>query len=277
MSTSKHTQLIELYKSNLKINNLDFSDIQNTGVVGFSENIDDGGLSEVSSGFVNAGDFLELPDIFVGLSSFNLQSDSASDTLLGTGAQKVFVSYFDNSRNRTFQIIDMSTNPITVNVVDPLTCVRMGDAQVIQTGSNLANVGRITLTNPIGGGVYEQIGIGNNFSASVHTFIPKGNRFHISFLNGNLYSTANDDIAIFYQVKASDASHWHTLVKFFQKGSSTSNFSFPLNGLDMRPQNFYPLTVANSLDIRVCAEKLSNGGICAVSLSIPGYYQLLPP
>lgn len=104
----------------------------------------------------------------------SLKSSSASDTAAGIGAQTVAVNYLDNTMTLQQEIVTMN-GTTAVNMVS--TTVQFIESMVVlTTGSNLANVGTISIFTTTGGGgsAFASINIGDNATFYAHHYVPAG-------------------------------------------------------------------------------------------------------
>lgn len=104
----------------------------------------------------------------------SLKSSSVSDTAAGTGAQTVAVNYLDNTMTLQQEIVTLN-GTTAVNMVS--TTVQFIESMVVLTcGSNLANVGTISIFTTTGGGgsAFASIAIGDNATFYAHHYVPPG-------------------------------------------------------------------------------------------------------
>ena len=111
-------------------------------------------------------------------STMTLSSNSALDTIAGTGAQKVFIEGLDFNRNRISETRDLNgtTGVTTVN-----SYFRINKLQVTQAGSLLNNQGRVfigigTITAGEPATVFNLMEIADAVSQSAFISIPDGHR-----------------------------------------------------------------------------------------------------
>jgi len=107
-----------------------------------------------------------------------LSSNSALDTLAGTGAQKVLIRGLDANRDQIFETVDLNglTGVSTIN-----SYLRINQLRVTQAGSLLNNQGRIfsgigTITAGEPATVFNLIEINDAISQSAFISIPDGHR-----------------------------------------------------------------------------------------------------
>lgn len=100
---------------------------------------------------------------------FNLSSADPNDTLAGTGAQKVRVTYLDANFEEQIEVLDMNG---TTNVPLPTTAMRVNSIVVIQVGSGAKNAGKISIKD--GTNVLYIVRVGENTSDGCIYSVPKG-------------------------------------------------------------------------------------------------------
>jgi hypothetical protein len=106
--------------------------------------------------------------------AMDISSSVAADTLAGTGAQRVRLTYY--TTDNTEVTMDIDLNGVTAVPVgdDVKICTR---AEVIQTGSGNANAGELNLVDRATGLiVYQSIEIGEGQTLSAVQICPKGKR-----------------------------------------------------------------------------------------------------
>ena len=116
------------------------------------------------------GNTLPIP---VGNESWEIVSNSASDTTGGTGTRRVRIVYLDNNWvQKTTEISLNGTTPVPVpNVAN---CRDIQWMHSVETGSNSSAVGDIDLRVAGGGTIHERISAGDNMSLTCQYTIPEG-------------------------------------------------------------------------------------------------------
>lgn len=104
----------------------------------------------------------------------SLVSSSASDAAAGTGARTVTINYLNNSMVLKQDTVTLNgTTPVNTNATD----IQFIESMVVATcGSNLANVGTITMDAGTGGtgGAMASIAIADNATFYAHHYVPAG-------------------------------------------------------------------------------------------------------
>jgi len=128
----------------------------------------------------------------------SISSSSASDTLAGTGAQKVEIIYYDNTGAGPFtEMVNLNG---TTAVPTTNTNIRFIESiEVTQVGSGGVNAGTITLfvNNAGGGGTIGTIGVGDRQTFWAHHYTPTGKTTNITSLSANNNSTAIGNGGVF--------------------------------------------------------------------------------
>lgn len=109
--------------------------------------------------------------------TWELNTDSAADTILGTGARKVLVSGLDTLWNPQIEIVEMNGGTVAVPQSDWL---RVDDPIVIDSGSGQTNAGTITLRVASAGAVRATILPGNGLSHNGFKSVPLGKRMFVT-------------------------------------------------------------------------------------------------
>lgn len=263
---------LDLALTNLSINSLPSSELNHLFLRGYNVNVDNGGFSEVSDGFVNSGEFLTLPSSAI--TSFEVVSDDANDTSAGTGARTIRVNYVSEDGVLSGQNITMNgTTTVSSATIGANVCFRFINAVVLTAGSGNENAGRITIHETgTAANIYEQINDGNNVSASAKAYIPRYKTVFFNTFNAHPYNNAGDDSEFILQIKESSSSVWKNFQTWSVKGSDQSAVQWDLRGLKFNVKQLNPAS-NDGIDFRFIAEKKSNGGQCIVGVNLLGYYK----
>jgi hypothetical protein len=119
------------------------------------------------------GDGGAFPFLSAGI-EMDFKSSAAADDIAGTGAQKIKVTFYDNSNVEFIQTFDTDgVTPVQLpGVVKIIT-----RAQVVQAGSGLTNAGKISFVDRATGLViYQSILIGEGQTLSTPQIIPAGKK-----------------------------------------------------------------------------------------------------
>jgi hypothetical protein len=99
-------------------------------------------------------------------------SSSASDTLAGTGAQKVMIHYLDNNYNMQAETISLNgTTPVNTVATNIL---RINAFHIYQLGSGGASVGNISVKNLAGAVTYSYVQLGYDAARQAIYTVPSG-------------------------------------------------------------------------------------------------------
>jgi hypothetical protein len=114
-----------------------------------------------------------FPFIDAGI-AMDIVSSSANDTLEGTGAQKIRVTFYQADNTEIIQDFDMDgVTPVQIND-DIKICTRI---EVIQTGAGMSNAGEINLVDRATGlVVYQSVEIGEGQTLSAIQICPKNKK-----------------------------------------------------------------------------------------------------
>jgi len=125
------------------------------------------------------GDLSRIPSIVnivdVDSTLLSLVSDSADDTLEGTGAQKIDVVYCDTEGVQKCKIVDMdgvTAVPLGISDIDSIQWIHVSQKGSNTNGVAIGNISLVdTDTELI---VYEYISAGGNQSLTAHWHVPSG-------------------------------------------------------------------------------------------------------
>ena len=135
---------------------------------GLNFDIDTGSTPETI--WANGGVF---PFLDTGI-SMSINSSAAADTLAGTGAQKIRVTYYQT--DNTEVIVDKDLDGVNLVLLDADTKI-VTRIQVIQTGSGNTNAGKISVVDTATGLiVYQSVEIGEGQTLSAVQICPKGKK-----------------------------------------------------------------------------------------------------
>ncbi|MCP5023057.1 MAG: hypothetical protein GY930_14960 [bacterium] len=127
----------------------------------------------------------------------SVKSSSASDTLAGTGIQKLRVDYIRADGSEAFEVVDMNgTTGVALAHTDIIHVQTMSAAYPV--GSNGVGVGNVTAYN--GSDVYNMIAIGGNQSMTCARMCPAGHKLIV--MDWDHQVSSNDRIA--YRIRSTD-------------------------------------------------------------------------
>jgi hypothetical protein len=107
----------------------------------------------------------------------SIKSSAAADTLAGTGAQKVRITYYQTDNTEVTVEKDMDGVSLVLIDADTKIVTRI---EVIQTGSGKTNAGKITVVDTATGlVVYQSVEIGEGQTLSAVQICPKGKKGRI--------------------------------------------------------------------------------------------------
>lgn len=139
------------------------ADFGQASKIGFNNNVGTTGFTILSNASV-------VNPIGTG-EQVRIVSTSANDTLLGTGAQKVKITYFDNSWTLKSEIV--SLNGLTAVDTVGTDIYRVESFDVIRVGTDLFAAGNITAKSIDGTRLFAQIDSGQNtFNRALHWVRP---------------------------------------------------------------------------------------------------------
>lgn len=260
-----------ILESNLGINTT--SNLIKVHISGYNKNMDDGGLSQVSSGFVNANEFLILPPES-GISGFDVVSSNVNDTSLGTGAHFIVITFVNLANTvETKHIITMNgTTPVSSPLLTASDNVRCTGAIVFSTGSTNHNLGRIKIyLTGDDTQIYEQIDVENNISSSARTYISPNLDFYPKYLNINLHSSSLDDLEVYLQMKTSQNNYWKNIQNFLINGNNTTVSNWNMEGIIITASFLSGEPSTKGIDIRFVGQLISAGGASGCSIEMVGY------
>lgn len=161
----------------------------------------------------------------------SLVSSSASDTLAGTGMQKIFIHYLDNTYTTQFEIVTLNgTTPVNTVATNIL---RINALHATQVGSNGVAVGNISLTSVGGATTYGWVSAGTNNSRQAIYTVPAGVTGYISHWQASSGSSGNH----FCQISLRATTHESVLYpgvfllqdeQGSQNGGQVINFPTPI-------------------------------------------------
>jgi hypothetical protein len=106
--------------------------------------------------------------------SMSIKSSAAADTLAGTGAQKVRITYYQTDNTEITVEKDMDGVSLVLIDADTKIVTRI---EVIQTGTSMTNEGKITVVDTATGlVVYQSVEIGEGQTLSAVQICPKGKK-----------------------------------------------------------------------------------------------------
>jgi len=116
----------------------------------------------------------------------SIGSNNAADALVGAGAQKVKIVYYNNLVEGPFtEIVDMNgTTPVNTTATD---IAFIEDLQVAQVGANGGNTGTISLYIGLAGagGAYASIAPEDNITYWCHHYVPPDTDCYITLISGS--------------------------------------------------------------------------------------------
>lgn len=108
-------------------------------------------------------------------------SSSVDDSVSGTGAQKVKITYLNTSWQLNEEIVSMNGTTTVNTVATNISAIERFD--VFQVGSNNFNVGNITLKSTDGTRLFAQINSGDNTFARLLHYVLPSTKTAMQFLN----------------------------------------------------------------------------------------------
>lgn len=116
----------------------------------------------------------------------SLGSSNANDTLAGTGAQKVKITYYDDTCSGPFTDT-ISLNGTTAVNTNQTNIAFIEKMEVIQVGSDGTNNGTITLYIGLngGGGGYASIAPQDSITYWCHHYVSTGKTCYVTFIGGS--------------------------------------------------------------------------------------------
>jgi hypothetical protein len=115
-----------------------------------------------------------FPFLSVGV-LMDVKSDAAADTIAGTGAQKVRITFYDDSNAEFIETFDLNgITPVQINGASTVKIVTR--IEVVQAGTGLTNAGKITVILRGGATIYQSILIGEGQTLSTPQIIPAGKK-----------------------------------------------------------------------------------------------------
>lgn len=124
-----------------------------------------------------------------------IASGSANDTLAGTGAQKIKITYFKADGSGPFTETDNMQG--TTGFFSTNTMAFIERAEVVQVGSGGVNAGAINIANLAPLSTMANIAVGENETYYAHHFVPLGKTGYITGFNYGSTATAAGQGGIF--------------------------------------------------------------------------------
>lgn len=194
----------------------------------------------------------------------SLVSTSASDTLAGTGAQKVHLHYLDGSYN-------VQTEIVTMNGVTPVNTVatnilRINAVHVSQVGTNGAAVGSVSLTSVGGATTYALIEPNYNTARQAIYTVPAGKTGYISHWQASSGTAAGTH---FTEFSLQSTSHYGVLWPgVFLAIDSVGT----LNGGSVMTFST-PVMIPATTDVKISAISDSGAANAICNCAILGWYE----
>lgn len=154
----------------------------------------------------------------------DFNSTLASDDIAGTGAQKIEITFYDNSHNEFIQVFDTDG---TADVQLPGTIKLVSRIEVVQSGTGGVNEGDIHIVDRSTGIiVYQSLKPNNGQTLTAVQMIPSGKKGKIQKATVNYAKLTNkNDAALTLRIRRANGS---TIIKHRSTISSAS----PKNGIE---------------------------------------------
>jgi hypothetical protein len=187
-------------------------------------------------------------------------SDSAADTLAGTGVQKVRVSYLDGDYSSKSQVLDMAgATPVPLT---DTTVLRINSIRATQTGTGLVAAGNITC-RLVGGAatVYRSIVAGFTRGRGATYTVPLGQILYVtSIAVSSGYTTAGKVVRWIARAQVDDTAPT-VKIDFFQPF-----FEVMTQDSSFHREFEIPIKVPATADMKISATSSGAGSFCSCAL-----------
>ncbi len=156
--------------------------------------------------------------------SWEIASDNANDTLAGSGARVVQVTYLDASYDQDVVNVFMDgTNPVVISN----DCFRLVSATVVSSGTGQANEGKLTINAVVGGAERGALSAGMSMSLDTFVTVPAGKTLLVLVTHATF--PKNEDGNISTMVMPFGTNTWITTsqIPFYQSAFSLDQLSLP--------------------------------------------------
>lgn len=170
-------------------------------------------------------------------------STSASDTLAGTGMQKLMIHYLD--ANYAPQIEIVTLNGLTPVNTTATNILRINSVHATQVGSSGAGVGAISVTNTGGTVTYGFISAGTNTARQAIYTVPANVTGYISHWQASSGSAGNHFCQISLRATTHDNTLWPGVFLLQDEQGSQNNggdFTLPI-----------PIPIPATTDVKISA------------------------